>query len=100
MILSGQDDVPERVGHAVSYQRDRTAHHLAAAVLVIGHTDDWLRLVLAHEFTHIVHLDRSRGMMTAARCVFGRAPFVMPNLFLPTWQIEGVATWQESAIDG
>ena len=28
----------------------------------IGNTDDWLRLVFTHEFTHIVHLDRSRGL--------------------------------------
>src|SRR5712691_8154952 len=27
----------------------------------LGKTDDWLRLVFTHEFTHIVHLDRSVG---------------------------------------
>ena len=28
----------------------------------IGQTDEWLRLVFTHEYTHIVHLDRSRGL--------------------------------------
>src|SRR6186713_421830 len=33
----------------------------------IGATDDWLRLVFTHEFTHIVHLDQSRGWTTVVR---------------------------------
>jgi WD40 repeat protein/surface antigen Omp85-like protein len=62
--------------------------------------DDWLRLVFTHEFTHIVHLDRSEGWARAARAIFGRLPFAFPNLFLPMWQIEGLATYEESAITG
>src|SRR6185295_3946298 len=45
--------------------------------------DDWLRLAFTHEFTHIVHLDRSEGWARIARGIFGRAPYVFPNLFLP-----------------
>jgi Tol biopolymer transport system component len=66
----------------------------------IGDTDDWLRLVFTHEFTHIVHLDRSNGWARAGRLAFGRLPFVFPNLFLPAWQVEGLATYQESALTG
>jgi len=62
--------------------------------------DDWLRLVFTHEFTHVVHLDRSGGWARAARAVFGRTPLAFPNLFLPAWQIEGLATYYESAITG
>ena len=32
--------------------------------------------------------------------MFGRLPLAFPNLFLPTWQIEGLATYEESAITG
>src|SRR4051812_42162925 len=66
----------------------------------IGRTDDWLRLVFTHEFTHIVHLDRSEGWARPVRWVFGRLPLAFPNLFLPVWQIEGLAAWQESALTG
>ncbi len=66
----------------------------------IGNTDDWLRLVFTHEFTHIVHLDRSEGWARVVRGIFGRTPVAFPNLFLPTWQIEGLAVYEESVLTG
>jgi hypothetical protein len=62
--------------------------------------DDWLRLMFTHEFTHIVHLDRSEGWARTLRAIFGRTPYAFPNLFLPPWQVEGLATYEESAITG
>jgi hypothetical protein len=66
----------------------------------IGNTDDWLRIVFTHEFTHIVHLDRSEGWARVLRGIFGRMPVAFPNLFLPKWQIEGLATYEESVLTG
>jgi hypothetical protein len=62
--------------------------------------DDWLRLVFTHEFTHIVHLDRSEGWARVVRAMFGRTAYAFPNLFLPAWQVEGLATYEESVITG
>ena len=56
--------------------------------------------LFTHEFTHIVHLDRSEGWARVARNIFGRTPYAFPNLFLPLWQVEGLATYEESAITG
>ncbi len=67
---------------------------------LLGNTADWLRLVFAHEYTHVVHLDRSGGWIGGLRRVFGRLPVLFPNLFLPQWQIEGLATYEESALTG
>jgi Tol biopolymer transport system component len=67
---------------------------------LIGNTEDWLRLVFTHEYTHIVHLDRSGGWAKLARGVFGRIPVAFPNFWLPQWQIEGLATFEESALTG
>ena len=62
--------------------------------------DEWLRLVFTHEFTHIMHLDRSEGWARRIRSLFGRTPYAFPNLFLPAWQTEGLATYEETAITG
>jgi hypothetical protein len=62
--------------------------------------DDWLRLAFTHEFTHIAHLDRSEGWARVVRSIFGRTSFAFPNVFLPGWQIEGLATYEETAITG
>jgi len=66
----------------------------------IGRTDDWLRLVFTHEYTHIVHLDRTRGVARLARGVLGRSAVAFPNLWLPQWQVEGLATFEESVLTG
>nr|MBA2305378.1 PD40 domain-containing protein [Acidobacteriota bacterium] len=66
----------------------------------IGNTGDWLRLVFVHEYTHILHLDRSKGLFGALGRVFGRHPLLLPNVFVPPWQIEGLATYYESASTG
>ena len=65
---------------------------------LIGNTSDWLRLVFTHEYTHVLHLERSRGWFSSARRVFGRVPILFPNLFLPPPLIEGIATYAESAV--
>ncbi|MEN3339159.1 MAG: hypothetical protein V7647_2835 [Acidobacteriota bacterium] len=61
----------------------------------IGNTRDWLRTVFAHEYTHVVHLEKTRGWIGGLRHVFGRLPVLQPNVFLPQWQVEGIATYEE-----
>lgn len=67
---------------------------------LIGNLDDWLRLVFTHEFTHTIHLDRAKGWARLFRRAFGRTPLAFPNLYLPAWQIEGLATYEESEVAG
>jgi hypothetical protein len=55
----------------------------------------WFDLVLTHEYTHVVHLDKVRGAPGVLRRIFGRVLWLMPNLFQPGWLIEGVATAAE-----
>jgi len=56
----------------------------------------WLDLVLMHEFVHVVHLDKVRGAPRVLRNIFGRVLWFMPNLFQPSWLIEGLAVVAES----
>ena len=59
---------------------------------------DWLDLVLTHEFTHIVHMDKARGWPLGLRNVFGRLWPSFPNAIQPTWIIEGLAVYNESDV--
>lgn len=57
---------------------------------------DWLDLLLTHELTHVVHLDKVRSAPKALQKVFGRHPLLFPNLFQPNWAVEGLAVYNES----
>ena len=56
--------------------------------------DDWLRLVITHEYTHVLQLDMVTGGPEVLQKVLGRIYF--PNLFQPVWMIEGLATYEET----
>ncbi len=65
----------------------------------LGFFDDWIELVITHELTHIFHLDETGSLGRPLRAVFGRVPVswpFFPDLGLPRWTKEGVATWYES----
>jgi len=56
----------------------------------------WMELLLIHEYTHILHLDKVRGAPSSAQKIFGRLPLFFPNLYQPTWMLEGYATYIET----
>ena len=56
----------------------------------------WLDLLLVHEFTHAVHLDKVRGVPGVLQNIFGNVPWFIPNVFQPSWMLEGLAVWNES----
>ena len=57
---------------------------------------NWLDLLLTHEFTHTVHLDKVRSTPKVLQSIFGRVPWFFPNVFQPTWAVEGLAVYTES----
>ncbi len=61
-----------------------------------GPTESWLRLVVTHELTHIVHLEEAGGIYGFGRRIFGRAPFLFPDALQPAWFIEGLAVREET----
>ena len=61
---------------------------------ILEHFDDWLDLLLTHEYTHILTLDMTNGLAQVLKYIFGRLYFI--NLLQPAWIIEGFAVHQES----
>ena len=63
---------------------------------VLHHYDDWLRLLIYHEFAHILQLHPVGEAWRALNALIGRQ--VAPNQALPSAVLEGGATWVESAV--
>lgn len=55
---------------------------------------DWLKMVLTHEYTHIVQMDMHNGIYKFGRKIFGH--IMLPNVGLPMWMIEGLAVYTET----
>jgi len=56
--------------------------------------DEWMRLVITHEYTHILHLDMVSGVPEVIQDIFGRIYF--PNMWQPIYFIEGLAVYEET----
>lgn len=56
--------------------------------------DDWLKLLVYHEYTHYLNMDATRGIYTGLRYVFG--DILLPNALWPPWMLEGYAVYFET----
>ena len=60
----------------------------------ISFYDEWQKLLIYHELTHIMHLDAARGFWRPWRVLFGKT--ASPAGFTPGWIREGTATLEET----
>lgn len=72
--------------------------HPPVDVTELAFTTDWLELLVLHELVHIFHLDQAEGMWEGLRSALGRNALLFPHAFTPSWLIEGLATYYESAL--
>ena len=56
--------------------------------------DDWLKMLITHEYTHILHLDAYGGFWTPWHTIFGK--LISPAAMTPNWVKEGMATLEET----
>ena len=98
LVLTDHIDVTN--GFATTFPYNRIEIYVSAPGAdpssPLDHYDDWLHLVITHEYAHILHLDQARGLQRTLRSIFGRNPAAFPNQFAPLWMIEGLATVVES----
>jgi hypothetical protein len=96
LVLS--DDADYSNGYSTVLPSNRITVYLAPPATSSSTSvyDDWLRLVITHELTHIFHLDRADGIWRVLQRLFGRAPGLFPNTYQPDWVAEGIATYYES----
>ena len=96
VVLADVDDDPNGFAVPLPYPLVQLRAAAPDGSEEFGNLEGWLRLVLTHELTHVVHLNEARGLVSLGRKLFGRAPFAFPNVVTPTWLIEGLATEEET----
>ncbi|MEP6509332.1 MAG: hypothetical protein ABJC63_13990, partial [Gemmatimonadales bacterium] len=96
------DNVDYVQGYATTFPTNRIVvyAHPPIDAPELRNYDDWSRLVITHELTHIFHLDRSDGLWRVGRNIFGRNAIFFPNSYEPSWLVEGLAVYYESRITG
>jgi len=62
----------------------------------LENNDEWLHMLIRHEYTHIMHMELSGGAVSALRKVFGRNLFLFPHALTPSMLLEGLAVYQET----
>lgn len=60
----------------------------------LAQTWQWQSNLIIHEFTHILHMDQTHGVLSGLRRVWGSA--AKWGGIVPRWFIEGIAVWAET----
>ncbi|MBI5197176.1 MAG: PD40 domain-containing protein [Nitrospirae bacterium] len=87
------DTTDEIAGYATPFPNNTILLNQTPPLISIPY-EDWLRLELTHEYTHILQLDAVHGLPALLRTVLGRLYF--PNTLQPAFLTEGLATYEET----
>jgi len=96
MVL--EDDVDYSNGWAtpVPYAQIRLFASPPDAVEGLETYDDWLHLLIRHEYVHILHMEMSSGLPDKGRSVLGRHILTFPHAMTPSFLLEGLAVYLET----
>ncbi len=94
-------DEANGVANAVPFPRLNANLTAPNSMSVLESYDDWLDILLTHEYTHVVHLDTVHGIPRIVNAVVGfgvLGKVWSPNLIQPRWMVEGLASHEESRL--
>ena len=96
VVLTDHVDLPN--GLTTSFPRDHIELYVSPpdGLDTLEDFDDWFRLLITHEYTHILQLDKATGAPAFLQRIFGRNILLMPGVFQPTALVEGLAVYDET----
>ena len=96
VVLTDHVDLPN--GFTTSFPRDHIELYVSPpdGLDTLEDFDDWFRLLITHEYTHILQLDKATGAPAFLRHIYGRNFLLMPGIFQPTALVEGLAVYDET----
>ncbi len=99
IVITDSTDSSNGFANAIPFPRIRLFTAAPDTMSVLGSYDDWLDILVTHEFTHVVHIDTVHGVprLINALLGFGKIGKLSgPNIVQPRWIVEGLATMYES----
>lgn len=94
MVLTDHTDSAN--GSATAFGRPSIVLHAAPPddLSILGDFDDWLFILVAHEYAHVLHLGTTGGATDWLTSLFGN--LFNTNAIQPRMLVEGLATYHES----
>ena len=90
------DEIDFANGYATPIPSNRIVLWLTPPEDGLADYGPWLETLITHEYVHTLHIDKSEGVPAFFQHIFGRHPLFFPNIFQPSWLIEGIATFIET----
>jgi hypothetical protein len=94
VVLTDDSDDANGSATAVPYNTLRLYITAPDDMSPLGDFDDWYLMLVAHEYTHILHTDHITGIPALINAVIGKT--LAPNQAQPRWILEGIATLNET----
>ncbi|MEM8607738.1 MAG: hypothetical protein AAGF92_11560 [Myxococcota bacterium] len=96
ITLTDQSGSANGSARVINYNQIRLFASAPNDLSILGDFDDWMTILITHEQTHIIHLDKIGGIPAVVNEILGKV--WAPNALQPTWLIEGIATYFESSL--
>jgi hypothetical protein len=95
ILLTDQTDAANGSAVVLPYNAIRLNVTAPDDLSPLGDVDDWYLELVTHEYTHVLHIDHTRGLPALANLVVGKQ--FAPNQIAPRWLLEGLAVYEESS---
>lgn len=98
LVVVDDQDAPNGLTRTVPYNHVVLYPYPPGSRSNLANYDDWLFILIAHEFTHVFQLEHAPGLWRVLNTVFGRT--FQPGHMHPSWMTEGFAVLMESLLSG
>ncbi|MDF1762496.1 MAG: hypothetical protein P1U57_03720 [Oleibacter sp.] len=96
LVITDDLDIANGWATFFPFPQIRLYSYPASDVLGLNNFEDWWRMLIRHEYVHILHTELSRGLPEKGQHVFGRLPIFFPHAFSPPMMLEGLAVYFET----